>query len=278
MFTPGDLVVPRTTKVEYRSDYKIQRIISIGDIHGCLLEFAALWEKLDPQPTDLVVFLGDFVDKGLHSTECLQMVRHLCKQPNVTAVLGNHEENHIRYRKHVLLSLDDSSYRNPMRRSDQFIEIHRTLETEDLVWAAGLPGIVEVIPSFSGSRVHRLYTHAGFVPGKNERQPFNKLIRNRFLHWKDGGLDAATLSEYNRDPQACMAWTEKWNEPSRVYFGHSVHNLGEVFVQNNCYGLDTGCVYGGKLTAAVDYLDDRSVEFVQVPAKRDYLGDIAEDE
>lgn len=59
-------------------------------------------------------------------------------------------------------------------------------------------------------------------------------------------------------------WFEQREESPRVFFGHTV--LDEPFVSEYAVGLDTGCVYGGALTA-YDYREDT---FVAVPAEREY--------
>jgi len=59
-------------------------------------------------------------------------------------------------------------------------------------------------------------------------------------------------------------WFEQHDGPTRVLFGHTV--LAEPFVDDWAVGLDTGCVYGGALTA-YDYRRD---ELISVPAERTY--------
>ena len=59
-------------------------------------------------------------------------------------------------------------------------------------------------------------------------------------------------------------WFEQYEGPSRVFFGHTV--LDEPVVSDHAVGLDTGCVYGGALTA----YDLKCDELVSVPAEREY--------
>lgn len=59
-------------------------------------------------------------------------------------------------------------------------------------------------------------------------------------------------------------WFEGYEGPPRVFFGHTV--LDKPFVSPHAVGLDTGCVYGGSLTA----YDYRADEFISVPAEREY--------
>lgn len=59
-------------------------------------------------------------------------------------------------------------------------------------------------------------------------------------------------------------WFEQYEGPRRVFFGHTV--LDEPVVSDHAVGLDTGCVYGGALTA----YDLKCDELVSVPAEREY--------
>lgn len=82
-------------------DYK--RILAVGDIHGMYEKLIALMEQVQFKPEeDLLVFLGDYIDRGPQSLECLDYVMNLYKQypERVIPLLGNHEVmclNYYRY-------------------------------------------------------------------------------------------------------------------------------------------------------------------------------------
>lgn len=77
----------------------------IGDIHGCAKTLRALLEKLGYREQDCVyrhpsrkaIFLGDFIDRGPHQAEVLNIVRPMIEDGNAQAVMGNHEFNAIAY-------------------------------------------------------------------------------------------------------------------------------------------------------------------------------------
>ena len=72
-----------------------RRVLAIGDIHGEYDKLVELYQKIDFQPEhDLLVFLGDYIDRGPDSLRCLLYVRGLKnKYPaNVITLLGNHEQ------------------------------------------------------------------------------------------------------------------------------------------------------------------------------------------
>ncbi len=68
------------------------RTLAIGDVHGCLDHLDALLAAVAPTPDDVLVFLGDLVDRGPDSRGVLDRVLELRQRLNVVCVRGNHEE------------------------------------------------------------------------------------------------------------------------------------------------------------------------------------------
>jgi serine/threonine protein phosphatase 1 len=69
----------------------MNRTIAIGDIHGCNVALKALLKAIEPTRQDTLVFLGDYVDRGLHSAEVLESLNDLLPVCNVVPLIGNHE-------------------------------------------------------------------------------------------------------------------------------------------------------------------------------------------
>lgn len=67
------------------------RTIAIGDIHGCSTALMSLLEAINPQPTDTLVFLGDYIDRGPDSRGVLETCMAVRKKCNAVFLLGNHE-------------------------------------------------------------------------------------------------------------------------------------------------------------------------------------------
>src|SRR5438128_1319674 len=67
------------------------RTLAIGDIHGCLRAFDALLEEVDPQPGDVLVILGDYVDRGPDSKGVLDRMLALGERCRCLPLKGNHE-------------------------------------------------------------------------------------------------------------------------------------------------------------------------------------------
>jgi serine/threonine protein phosphatase 1 len=95
-----------------------ERLIAIGDIHGCYTALRGLVRAIAPEPSDTLVFLGDYVDRGPDSRLVLDLLVDLQDQAKVVALLGNHEEmmlkvlagelDHLIWLKHGGLSTLDS--------------------------------------------------------------------------------------------------------------------------------------------------------------------------
>ncbi len=67
------------------------RELAIGDIHGCARSFETLLELVQPAPTDTIILLGDFIDRGPDSCRVMDMILDLNQRCTVVAVTGNHE-------------------------------------------------------------------------------------------------------------------------------------------------------------------------------------------
>ena len=68
------------------------RLVAIGDIHGCSAALKTLIEAIGPQPEDTIVVLGDVIDWGPDSRDCVQQLIDLAGRCRLVLVRGNHEE------------------------------------------------------------------------------------------------------------------------------------------------------------------------------------------
>ena len=230
------------------------RTILIGDVHGCLRELEALLVELRPGRADTVWFLGDLVDRGPDSAGVVRRVREL----GAGLVLGNHDEKHLRYRRHLVRRAAEPDYRIPMTPSEHFLEVHRSLSEEDLAWLGKAPVVVRLSDAW-------VLVHGGLMPGRPLGRPLRPL-NLRYLHRRTGR--ALSLEEANASPADAIHWSDRWRGPWRVVYGHDAQP--EAVARRLTLGIDTGVVYGGKLTAAVlESLDrDAQPRLVQVKAER----------
>ncbi len=222
-----------------------RRTLVVGDVHGCLAELEELLRTAEHVPgRDRLVFLGDLLDRGPDPVGVLRRVREL----RAECVLGNHEEKHVRYAAHEARRNDDHGYRIPMKRFDaRRAAEHAELTHDDLVWLSRLP---RVLPLGGGW----VAVHAGFIPGLAiAAQPPDWTIRLRYVD--AAGTPVPRARGDAREP-GIRPWAAAWTGPESVVYGHFPQRL-DVPKRDDpapgvaCLGIDTGCVYGGRLTALV---------------------------
>jgi hypothetical protein len=194
--------------------------VIVGDVHGCPAEVEALLEKLGfAEGKDRLVFVGDLVARGPDTPGVLALVRRL----GARVVRGNHEDKLLAWRHRAKpLGAEHARVAKELSEDDW-----RTLEATPL-WI-DLPE--------HGVRV----VHAGVVPGRApERTPPEALLKMRTV-------DAR--GRWSDEPDAGVLWGSRYEGPPHVVFGHNAR--AEPQFHPWATGLDTGCVYGGRLTAAV---------------------------
>lgn len=213
----------------------MSRTLVVGDLHGCYDELRALIRRVGLGESDRLVCVGDLVVKGEKSREVLDLFR---EDARFSSVLGNHDRALLEFWKGSR-SWDD------LKPSQA--ECARQLEERRELYAAyleSLPGYIEL-----GSHV---VVHAGLRPGVAlAEQSLEDLTALRTL-----GPD--------RESREGTPWYEVYEGERTALFGH--WPSGEPRRGPRAIGLDTGCVYGYKLTAYVV----ETGEFHSVPALRAY--------
>lgn len=209
---------------------KKERVIIIGDVHGCFKELQALLKKCDFQSKrDRLIFVGDLINKGPFSLKVLDFVI----EGNFECTLGNHEWGFLR-------SLEDKRY---------FKNGNKALAEEmgkDLghyaTWMKELPLYIE--------DEDFIVIHGGIEPGvslKNQRAEVSTRIRT----WDGVGTDLNNPDN--------PSWFELYKLEKLVIFGHWAAK--GLIKRANAIGLDTGCVWGGELSALI--LPQREVQSVE---------------
>lgn len=79
------------TAIPFVNDSPYKRIIAIGDVHGCFDKLMSLWKKLEVTNNDLLIFLGDYVDRGTQVAETLKWILEQSAKKNIIFLRGNHE-------------------------------------------------------------------------------------------------------------------------------------------------------------------------------------------
>lgn len=224
-----------------------RRHIFIGDVHGCFDEVQKLLSQLHVSSADVVVALGDLTRKGPFPDRCVELWR----ERKYLSVLGNNDAKMLARRSRWTSTIfAGRSDRRVLRRPDLLEEIVR--------WPLHLDfpevGVVAV--------------HGGLLPNADRFStklvPREAALELRYIrrigdHWQM----VPKGKERDGDP----FWAEVWNGDRMVTYGHTPRR--EPKVDRRAIGLDTGCVYGGRLTAAVFDGPERW-QLVDVPAARAY--------
>jgi serine/threonine protein phosphatase 1 len=200
------------------------RTIAIGDIHGYSQSLAALLAAIDPKPADLIVPLGDFVDRGPDTPGAMKLLIELARHCRLAPLLGNHDE--------MLLSV-----RQIGRRFEEWLS-YGGRETLD-AYGVGSP---QEIPEehvqfltncfpFYETQTH-LFVHAGY----EEDQPL-VMTSALWLRWE----------------------SLRYRRPGPHYSGkpaiagHTAQKDGEILDLGHLKCIDTYC-YGGYWLTALDVL------------------------
>ncbi len=202
----------------------MNKIFAIADIHGCLEKLQCLIRYIKADPVnDTLVFIGDYIDRAAGSKDVVDYVLGLKKiHRNVICLCGNHETMLLRYLQGVeediylanggLATL--SAY--GILRSDAPRERKRKIPADHLRFFKSL------LPYYETDQF--VFVHAGLIPGipLSEQSLYDlQWVRQTFID-----------SDYDFG--------------KRVVFGHT--HFSAPLITANKIGIDTGAVYGGRLT------------------------------
>lgn len=274
------------------SPTSIPRPLAIGDLQGCNARLGALLHRADPDNSRPLWFAGDLVNRGPHSLAALRRLRALGDR--VTVVLGNHDLHLLASatgvrKSHRSDTLDDIMLADdrpalldwvrtrPLAHlADGHLMVHAGVfpqwtPEETMALAAEVqavlsgPDWVDFLRVMYGNTPNR-WSHS--LSGDDRlRTIVNGLTRMRFID-AEGGMDFAVKEGADAAPPGLTPW---FDVPGRrtaevtVIFGHW-STLG-LLMRPNLLGLDTGCVWGGSLTAVS--LHDREVFQVKCHRERD---------
>ncbi len=266
---------------------------AIGDLQGCFDELVDLLGLISFDKTrDRLILVGDLVNRGPRSLDVLRLVRDLGGAAD--AVLGNHDLH--------LLAVANGAKASRRDTLDEVLEasdcedlldwlaqrplaIHEPL-TNTLLIHAGLPPQWSVAQTLAlaseasdviadgSSRSRFLNAMYGDLPDqwqdKLKGDDRTRFVVNCLTRWRYcDGKGRALLKLKGRPearPDLAIPWflaPQRRSRGSRIVFGHW-STLGQIhWPAANVYGLDTGCIWGGPLTA----MNLESNEIFQVPSR-----------
>ena len=200
---------------------RAERTFIIGDIHGCLGMLKRLMDKIGWRPDkDTLIFVGDYIDRGEDSRGVIDNVLEISRLSSyVQFLMGNHERvllDFLEGRDFTTFFLNGGAATLHSYGSDHSVGPEAIIPPEHISFLNSLQTWIEVEDYY--------VVHAGFRPGidiKDQELEDMLWIRDTFI-----------FSDYDFG--------------KRVIFGHTP--FSEPFIAKNKIGIDTGAVYGNKLT------------------------------
>lgn len=251
---------------------------AVGDIQGCLKPLKKLLRKMNfCSGIDVLWVAGDLVNRGPHSLETLEFIHDLGESAII--VLGNHD-------LHLLALAETDSQPRPKDTLDPILYsskgqtllswlckqplIHHDAELKYTMVHAGIPPIWTIDEALDyADEVHevlRSKQRITFFKGMYGNLPdvwdekldgidrlrmiTNYLTRMRYCD-KRGRLELKTKTNEDTAPEGFAAWFDHKKHACKkdnIIFGHWAALMGQTD-KKNFVALDTGCVWGGCLTA-----------------------------
>jgi bis(5'-nucleosyl)-tetraphosphatase (symmetrical) len=252
----------------------MSKIYAVGDIQGCAPSLKALVKKLPTQSK--MIFLGDLVNRGPDSLGTLRYLKQLQEEKCIECILGNHDLH--------LLAVDAGIRKTkgldtvqPILDAPDRAELIHWLRHRPMALSNGKVLTVHagVVPQWDlqqtiecaqeVEKVLRKKSYKDFLANMYGNTPnkwsnslkgyerlrviTNALTRIRFCT-PTGTMEFESKEGFEDGPKGYIPWfkaPKRKTKDSLIYFGHW-STLG-LLQQGNVIGLDTGCVWGGKLTA-----------------------------
>jgi protein phosphatase len=230
----------------------------IGDVHGCRAELETLLDRLGyavardaegraagaHHPERRAVFLGDLVDRGPDTPGVLRLVMGMVAAGDALCVAGNHEVKLAR-------ALGGRNVQVTHGLAESLEQLGATPEPYRVQVAAFIDGLISHY-LLDGGRL--VVAHAGLIERYQGRA--SGRVREFCLY----GQTTGETDEYGLPVR--YPWANDYRGRATVLYGHTPVPAPEWV--NNTMCLDTGCVFGGRLTA----LRWPEKELVSVPAER----------
>jgi len=231
-------------------EYK--RILAVGDVHGMYEKLITLMEKIQFNPAeDLLIFLGDYIDRGSQPLECLDYVKALSitHPGQVVPLLGNHEVmclNYYRYKEQSRsFMMDGLDYEMAHvwldnggdKTKRQFKKLKRPELQKRLRWMRMLSNHYQVDKFY--------FCHAGiqpFIPLDRQREGDLLWMREGFFELYDGRVGTIVIGHTPVQELKRKHWTD--GQPPTT----------PQFLDNNIIMCDTGAFMEGGKLSCVDVL------------------------
>lgn len=227
----------------------MSKLIIYGDTHGCYNELISLREKINPQNNDIEVCVGDILTKGKYSVEILDYIM----KNNIKSVLGNHEEKLLRYLKH-----QTSPKKNPVKLTLDEENIIASLTEKHIEFLENMPLFLKfgTIVILHGGLQNRMDLN------NLTKRDKEKILRLRYIDQDEHFI------AYGHEQEDSIFWADIYDgSQGFVVYGHQWFK--EVRKSPFALGIDTGCVYGNKLSAVIfnDPINIHQYQIIDVVSK-----------
>lgn len=225
----------------------MNRLIVYGDIHGCFDEYVDLRNSLEIQSRDIEACVGDILTKGKDSLKTLRYIQ----KNNIQSVLGNHEDKLLRYIENSQISKINSITLDKDEQS-----IINNLNSNDIQFLKNLPLFIK----FESITI----LHGGLLNEQRldslTKKDKGKLLRLRYINQK------GKFIHYGDEDENSLFWADLYDgNQGFIVYGHQTFK--EPNISPYAIGIDTGCVYGNKLTAVTfNNFNPQDYSIYSVPA------------
>jgi protein phosphatase len=232
----------------------------IGDVHGCYEELLELLAKLGYAPNEngvyahpegrRAVFLGDLVDRGPKIVETVRLVQAMMQAGTARCVPGNHDDK-----------LKRALQGKPVKIAHG---LDKSLEQIEALPDDERDAFKKQYIAFADSLISHLWLDGGKLCAAHAgmKEEFIGRASGRVREFALYGETTGETDEFGLPVR--YQWAQDYRGTTAVIYGHTP--VVEAEWLNNTLNLDTGCVFGGKLSA----LRYPEREIVQVPARQTY--------
>jgi bis(5'-nucleosyl)-tetraphosphatase (symmetrical) len=220
----------------------MNKLIIYGDIHGCYGEFISLRNKINIEENDIEVCVGDIITKGKDSIKILRYIQ----EHKIKSVLGNHEDKIIRYLQH-----EKSANKNPITLDEDEQNIVNNLNSKDIDFLMNLP----LFMNFENITILHGGLKNSYDLNNLAKHEKTKILRMRYLDKNQNFI------AFGKEEDDSTFWADIYDgNQGFVVYGHQWFD--EVKKSPSALGIDTGCVYGNKLSAVI--FEDNNVNHFKI--------------
>lgn len=235
-----------------------EKVDVIGDIHGCVTELILLLDRLGYAPGAggawrhpegrVVAFLADFADRGPDSLAVFRLVDKMVEAGSaIVATLGNHDWKLYR---HLVLGRDVRVAHGLDKTLNQLLSEGAEEELREILrrLLERAPAYTEFPESPGSGSGGLVLCHGALRPemlGQRARLDRRDRVSELTLYGEKDGDDPETGL-----PHRTYGWADAWKDGNHtVVFGHDVLGREPQWLNPRVLSLDTGCVFGGQLSA-----------------------------